>query len=1066
MTLEHIPKISIDKVYNLLPIDYREHTKPADINEFDDASNKELVRKRFYKLKLGESEIVHLTLGKDLKNVFNKTKSFYEECPEYACKPLLISTDQGLDLLGQEFFEGTPIDEKYASNKISDEDVSKIISKIQKTFSSLEVESTHEAFAEELKAFKETILNNDRLHLFDKDFLNNFVFPYLEESLLPQSFSVRWSPGDLAARNILVGDDLNFRIIDCEFAHQTHFHDEDWIRLAVFSSGNFKETPSVKQRLDRVDPWYHIYLYLKQTCLNRKIWQNDHYHHFVSEDLYTILKLTESFGTNNKKVSLLIHGVLEAARRSLNEISIEIDIRIQKENELDTEKQLRLSKENELDAEKQLRLSKESELDAEKQLRLSKESELDAEKQLRLSKESELDAEKQLRLSKESELASEKQLRVQKENELDAEKQLRLSQESELDAEKQLRVQKESELLIREDKILRMQNSFSWKITSPLRFLRRKFIDPRIKSVHTHPKSESEENSYQDWIKKYDTITDDRMTSFRKEFEDLKEKPLFSIIMPVYNPPKKFFEDALKSVISQVYTKWELCIADDRSTQAYVHEIIKKYSKNFPKIKVHINEKHSHISETSNNALKLAEGEFIVLMDHDDLLRPHSLLRLAQAIFANRKLKFIYSDEDKITYTGLRTEPYFKPDWNPELLLSQNYLCHLTCIKKNLVNKIGAFRVGYEGSQDWDLFLRATEALSDNEIYHITEVLYHWRIHTNSTASSLVHKKYCYDSSEKAVSSHFKRRGIQASLSPLNQSANYWRINYKIPQKKPLVSIIIPTKNYHKILKKCISSILSKTDYNKYEIIIVDNETDEDNSVEYLRSLSKYNSIRVIKCDGDFNFSKINNNAAKDAKGEILVLLNNDIEVIKSDWLSILVTHAIRKEVGCVGAKLIYPNNTIQHAGVVLGIGGVAGHPYKGFPSGHLGYFSRLMITQNVEAVTGACLAVRKTIFNEVGGLNENDLKVAFNDVDFCLKVSRSGYRNIMDPNVLLFHHESLSRGLDTKGEKKLRFQKEANYMLKKWGQKLLHDSNYNPNLTLKHENFGLSFPPRLKVFR
>ncbi len=627
-------------------------------------------------------------------------------------------------------------------------------------------------------------------------------------------------------------------------------------------------------------------------------------------------------------------------------------------------------------------------------------------------------------------------------------------------------MQKENELLLRDDKILRMQKSISWRITSPIRFLRRKFLEPSINSVCTNPKYENEGKSYQDWINKYDTISDDRIASFKKDYEDLTEKPLFSIIMPVYDPPEQFFEDALRSVVSQVYTNWELCIADDHSTQAYVHEIIKKYSKKFPKIKVHINEKHSHISETSNNALKLAEGEFIVLMDHDDLLRPHSLLRIAQAIFTNRKLKFIYSDEDKITYTGLRTEPYFKPDWNPELLLSQNYLCHLTCIKKNLVNKIGAFRVGYEGSQDWDLFLRATEALSDNEIYHITEVLYHWRTHTNSTASSLVHKKYCYDSSEKAVSSHFKRRGIQASLSPLNQSVNYWRINYKIPKNKPLVSIIIPTKNYHKILNKCISSILSKTDYNKYEIIIVDNGTDEDNSVEYLRSLSKYNNIKVIKCDGDFNFSKLNNNAAKNAKGEILVLLNNDIEVIKGDWLSILVSHAIRKEVGCVGAKLIYPNNTIQHAGVILGLGGVAGHPYKGFPSGHLGYFSRLMITQNVEAVTGACLAVRKTIFNEVGGLNENDLKVAFNDVDFCLKVSRSGYRNIMDPNVLLFHHESLSRGLDTKGEKKLRFQKEANYMLKKWGQRLLNDSNYNPNLTLKHENFGLSFPPRLKVSR
>ena len=445
MTLEYIPKISLDEVYNLLPIDYQEHTNPSDIKEFDDTSNKEFVRKRFYKLKLGESEIVHLTLGKDLKKVFNKTKSFYEECPEYSCKPIFVNDGQTLNLFGQEFFEGIPIDEKYASNNNSDEDVSKIISKIQKTFSSLEVESTHEAFLEEFNEFKETIFSNNSLHLFDKDFLNNCVFPHLEDSLLPQSFSKRWSPGDLAARNILIDDNLNLRIIDCEFAHQTHFHDEDWIRLAAFCSGNFKETPSVKQRLEQVDPWYHIYLCLRQTWLNRTIWQDDDYKHFASEDLYTVLKLTESFGTNNKNVSLLIHGVLEAARRSLNEISIEKDSRIEKENELDAEKQLRLSKENELDAEKQLRLSKENELEVEKELRLQKENELEAEKQLR----------------------------VQRESELDVERLLKRKIQDELNSKKQIRLSLENELMVKNDKIIRMQNSFSWRCTSPIRALRR-----------------------------------------------------------------------------------------------------------------------------------------------------------------------------------------------------------------------------------------------------------------------------------------------------------------------------------------------------------------------------------------------------------------------------------------------------------------------------------------------------------------------------------------------------------------------------------------------------------------
>ena len=1053
MTLEYIPKISLDEVYNLLPIDYQEHTNPSDIKEFDDTSNKEFVRKRFYKLKLGESEIVHLTLGKDLKKVFNKTKSFYEECPEYSCKPIFVNDGQTLNLFGQEFFEGIPIDEKYATNNNSDEDVSKIISKIQKTFSSLEVESTHEAFLEEFSEFKETILSNNSLHLFDKEFLNKCVFPYLEDSLLPKSFSVRWSPGDLAARNILVDNEHNFRIIDCEFAHQTHFHDEDWIRLAVFSSGNFKETPSLKQRLEQVDPWYHIYLPLRQTWLNRTIWQNDEYQHFASEDLHTVLKLTESFGTNNKNVSLLIHGVLDAARRSLNEISIEKDSRIQKEKELAAEKQLALSKQRKLDQEKQLRLSKQSELDAEKQLRLSKESELDAEKQLRLSKESELDAEKQLRLSKESELASEKQLRVQKENELDAEKQIRLSQESELDAEKQLRVQKESELLIREDKILRMQNSFSWKITSPLRFLRRKFIDPRIKSVHTHPKSESEENSYQDWIKKYDTITDDRITSFRKEFEDLKEKPLFSIIMPVYNPPKKFFEDALKSVISQVYTKWELCIADDRSTQAYVHEIIKKYSKNFPKIKVHINEKHSHISETSNNALKLAKGEYVVLMDHDDLLRPHSLLRFAEAISNNNKLKLIYSDEDKIDLKGLRYNPYFKPDWNPDLLLAQNYICHLTCIRKNLVNRIGNFKQGFEGSQDWDLFLRTTETLNDSEILHIPEILYHWRATDSSTATKLSNKDYALKSAIKALNEHHTR--MKTCGSPEVLKNGYFKTNYCL-QKKLKCSIIIPTCNGGKVLKRCLSSIYQNSDSSKFEILLIDNGSDCSDTINLFSNFqNQYQNFRIIHDNSEFNYSALNNNAVKICKNDILIFLNDDTEILTKNWLVDLMSNAVRPKVGAVGGKLLYPNGTIQHAGVILGIGGVAGHAFKTKPVNYSGHMNRSNLSHNVSAVTGACLAIEKNKFKQVEGFDELNLKIAFNDVDLCLKLMKAGYKNLFLPQVQLIHYESFSRGLENTPEKKIRFSKECNTMISRWSDILNNDPNYNMNLTKIREDFS-----------
>ena len=1034
-----IEAVPLKKIFDLLPDEFKQKITEDSLKELEESKRKSFVRKRFYKLRTKKHQFIHISCGKALRSTFENSLSLNKILPKITCKPLFIKESEKFSLFAQEYFEGQPVDEAYEKGIISENGLIRILTKIKRELYKIEKPSTRNDFEEELEKLKISVLENDRLFEFDKHYLELVVFPFIEHNLQGLTFSTRISNGDLAARNILVDENENFKIIDAEFAKETHFHQEDWVRLAKFSGKGFAESDFLQSQLKSIDQVFELILNLRQTVLNRSVDTEENYINHTTRDLYNCLWGSKFFKDCKKQnLSLIIEGV----RNNIHNSEKELDIKKEATNLL------------------------QSQLDKQKNATQILQSQLKHEKDDNSLLQSQLNQEKDDNSLLQSQLKKVKNDNNLLQNSLEGETKAKLQVEQNLESEKNSRLLLQTESIQQKDKILRMQKSISWRITSPIRFLRRKFLEPSINSVCTNPKYENEGKSYQDWINKYDTISDDRIASFKKDYEDLTEKPLFSIIMPVYDPPEQFFEDALRSVVSQVYTNWELCIADDHSTQAYVHEIIKKYSKKFPKIKVHINEKHSHISETSNNALKLAEGEFIVLMDHDDLLRPHSLLRIAQAIFTNRKLKFIYSDEDKITYTGLRTEPYFKPDWNPELLLSQNYLCHLTCIKKNLVNKIGAFRVGYEGSQDWDLFLRATEALSDNEIYHITEVLYHWRTHTNSTASSLVHKKYCYDSSEKAVSSHFKRRGIQASLSPLNQSVNYWRINYKIPKNKPLVSIIIPTKNYHKILNKCISSILSKTDYNKYEIIIVDNGTDEDNSVEYLRSLSKYNNIKVIKCDGDFNFSKLNNNAAKNAKGEILVLLNNDIEVIKGDWLSILVSHAIRKEVGCVGAKLIYPNNTIQHAGVILGLGGVAGHPYKGFPSGHLGYFSRLMITQNVEAVTGACLAVRKTIFNEVGGLNENDLKVAFNDVDFCLKVSRSGYRNIMDPNVLLFHHESLSRGLDTKGEKKLRFQKEANYMLKKWGQRLLNDSNYNPNLTLKHENFGLSFPPRLKVSR
>jgi GT2 family glycosyltransferase len=610
-----------------------------------------------------------------------------------------------------------------------------------------------------------------------------------------------------------------------------------------------------------------------------------------------------------------------------------------------------------------------------------------------------------------------------------------------------------------------MQNSFSWKLTSPIRLFRRVLID-RISKVKRLPKQftlvSDQEEDYNRWVLLYDKINEKRLDLFKKQAFDLGAEILFSIIIPVYNPPIKFLKRAIESVLKQTYEKWELCISDDCSKDPKVISFLKDLSISDPRIKVSFRKKNGHISVCSNSALDLSTGEYVVLLDHDDELRPHSLLRFAQNIKRNPKFQFIYSDEDKINEENTRFEPYFKPDWNPDLLLSQNYICHLACIKRSLIFQNGGFRVGYEGSQDWDLFLRVTENLKPCEIFHIPEILYHWRSYPASTASSLESKDYAIHAAKKSLNDYLLRNNINGKIAKLNEKANYWKIVYNVPSKVPLVSIIIPTKDQMEILKVCVESIISKTEYSNYEILVVDNGTTDPKSKSYLDELNKKSEVKVIKISGEFNYSRLNNSAAKHAKGEILLLLNNDIEVLGENWLEIMVSHAVRSEIGCVGAKLLYPNSTIQHAGVILGIGGVAGHPYKGFAANAPGQFSRLFITQNFEAVTGACLAVRKSIFEDVGGLNEKDLKVAFNDVDFCLRVRELGYNNILDPNVVLFHHESYSRGLDTEGKKRIRFEEEVKYMYRKWGKKLQNDSYYNPNLSLVKEDFSLAFPPRV----
>jgi len=536
---------------------------------------------------------------------------------------------------------------------------------------------------------------------------------------------------------------------------------------------------------------------------------------------------------------------------------------------------------------------------------------------------------------------------------------------------------------------------------------------------------------------------------------ELKLNPLISVLMPCFNSNVEYLEKAINSVSCQEYTNWELCIADDASSDANVIEVIKRYSTTDNRIKFTIRDKNGHISEATNTALSMADGEWITFLDHDDMLSKNALFDLAYEINKNPNLKFIYTDEDKIDENENRHDPHFKSDWNPDLLFSQNYICHLVAINSEVLKKVNGFRKDVEGSQDYDLILRCLKFINADQIHHIPKILYHWRAVPGSTALHAGEKDYATVAGIKALEDYFNQSGKKCVVQKGPYPTTY-RVKYCIPDPKPLVSLIIPIRDQLKTTKKCIQSILLKTDYKNYNFIIVDNQSCKIETQTYFNELQRrYNNIKVIKYDGEFNYSAINNFAVNHCSGSIIGLLNNDVEVISEEWLTEMVSHACRSEIGCVGAKLYYPNNTIQHAGVILGIGSVAGHSHKHYPGDHHGYFSRLKLTQNLSAVTGACLVVRKEVFKAVGGLDEDNLKIAFNDVDFCLKVSAAGYRNIWTPYAELFHHESVSRGHEDTPEKVARFNSEANYMIQKWGDKLLNDQYYNINLTLKKEDFS-----------
>jgi GT2 family glycosyltransferase len=456
----------------------------------------------------------------------------------------------------------------------------------------------------------------------------------------------------------------------------------------------------------------------------------------------------------------------------------------------------------------------------------------------------------------------------------------------------------------------------------------------------------------------------------------------------------------------------------------------------------------------------MARGDFVALVDHDDELREHALYMVVAELNAYPDSDLVYSDEDKIDGKGRRYDPYFKSDWNPTLFLAQNFTSHLSVYRTQIVKDAGGFREGFEGAQDWDLAMRVIEAVPSSHIRHIPHVLYHWRAIRGSAALAMDEKNYTNEAQRKTLQSHFERLGTNVEILPAAET--YWRIKYPLPEPPPSVTLIIPTRNGATLLRRCIEGIYQKTSYFNFELIVVDNQSNDPDTLNYLLELERRRGVRILRYDAPFNYSGINNFAVQHARGEIVGLLNNDLEVITPEWLEEMVSHAIQPGIGVVGAMLYYPNDTIQHAGVILGVGGVAGHAYCRQPRGYNGAASRAALCQNLSAVTAACLVVRREVFEKVGGLDETDLAIAFNDIDFCLRVRENGYRNVWTPYAEFYHYESATRGYEETPEKLDRFEKERDYMKQRWGELLLNDPAYNPNLALDRETFTLAFPPRI----
>ncbi len=553
---------------------------------------------------------------------------------------------------------------------------------------------------------------------------------------------------------------------------------------------------------------------------------------------------------------------------------------------------------------------------------------------------------------------------------------------------------------------------------------------------------------YARWIQKREPTAADlqkqRATNFAR-------RPTISIVVPTYNTPAVYLEAMLQSVQAQTYPHWELCIADGHSPAAWVRPLLERYAAADGRIRVAFLPANRGIAGNTNAALELARGEFVALLDHDDTLAPFALFEVVKAINERPEADLIYSDEDKLDEAGRRVDPCFKPDWSPDTLRSHNYVCHLLVLRRGLIEQIGGLRDGFDGAQDYDLVLRASEQA--RRIVHIPRVLYHWRMHPQSTAANTDSKRYLVEAGRRALAEHLERMRTPASVAEGPLPGTY-RVIYHLP-RQPLVSVLIPNRDSVHLLGRCLDS-LAQTSYANYEVLILENHSTQAETFAYYRQLERRGNVRIVPWTRPFNYAAVNNYGATQARGEVLLFLNNDVEAIHPDWLEGMVKHALRPEVGAVGAKLLYADDTIQHAGIVIGMGGVAGHVHIRFPRDADGYMQRLRLTHNCAAVTGACLMTRRAVFEQAGGFDESFV-LAFNDVDLCLQIQALGYRVLWTPEAELYHLESKTRGYEDTPEKLGRFGREYRLFVAKWGHYLKSgDPYYNPNFRLDRADYAL----------